>query len=337
MTGALTWARLSFRQQRWELILVALGVAATAAAMVYFASALDGMRAASPDCIGVLDPNLGTESGPPVACQAILTAYNDAQNWGSQLVNLVWAAPFGMGVLLGAPLVAREIDGGTAQLAWSLSRSRVSWLLRRIAFVTLFGLSLLALLAVLSNVLTAAMLPDMTLSEDFTYFGRRDLPVVARGVGAIMLGVLVGALIGRVLPAILASALVIGVAFAGVSLGMDQWNRSMATLVPRYNMIQQDTAALGVEYGIQTADGQFMSYDEAYASGLTLNLGDENGKWYASEDDFKAGHSVGQDTMLVIAGEWYPALMLRDSSVAVVLGLVALAGTALVVTRRRPT
>jgi hypothetical protein len=253
------------------------------------------------------------------------------------LVNLVWAAPFGMGVLLGAPLVAREIDGGTAQLAWSLSRSRVSWLLRRIAFVTLFGLSLLALLAVLSNVLTAAMLPDMTLSEDFTYFGRRDLPVVARGVGAIMLGVLVGALIGRVLPAILASALVIGVAFAGVSLGMDQWNRSMATLVPRYNMIQQDTAALGVEYGIQTADGQFMSYDEAYASGLTLNLGDENGKWYASEDDFKAGHSVGQDTMLVIAGEWYPALMLRDSSVAVVLGLVALAGTALVVTRRRPT
>jgi ABC-type transport system involved in multi-copper enzyme maturation permease subunit len=336
MTGALTWARLSFRQQRWELILVALGVAATAAAMVYFASALDGMRAASPDCIGVLDPNLVTEAGPPVACQAILTAYNDAQNWGSQLVNLAWAAPFGMGVLLGAPLVAREIDGGTAQLAWSLSRSRVSWLLRRIAFVTLFGLALLALLAVLSNVLTAAMMPGLKLGEDFTYFGRRDLPVVARGFGAIMLGVLVGALIGRVLPAILASALVIGVAFAGVSLGMDQWNRSMATLVPRYNMVEQDSAALGVEYGIQTADGQFMSYDEAYASGLTLNLGDENGKWYASEEDFKAGRSVGQDTMLVIAGEWYPALMLRDSAAAVVLGLVALAGTALVVTRRRP-
>jgi hypothetical protein len=335
MTGAVTWARLSFRQQRWELIIVALGVAATAAAMIYFAIALDGMRAVSPECIGAMDPDLVTESGPPVACQAILSARNDAQNWGSQLVNLAWAAPFGMGVLLGAPLVAREIDGGTAQLAWSLSRSRVSWLLRRIAFVTLLGLALLALLAVLSNVLTAAMMPDMTLSKDFTYFGRRDLPVVARGFGAIMLGVLVGAIIGRVLPAILASALVIGVAFAGVSLGMDQWNRSVATLVPRYNMVQQDTAALGVEYGIQTADG-FMSYNEAYASGLALNLGDENGEWYASEEDFRAGRSLGQDAMLAIAGERYPAVMLRDSAMAVVLGLVALAGTALIVTRRRP-
>lgn len=27
MTGALTWARLSYRQQRWELILVVLAVA----------------------------------------------------------------------------------------------------------------------------------------------------------------------------------------------------------------------------------------------------------------------------------------------------------------------
>lgn len=336
MTGALTWARLSYRQQRWELILVALGVAGTAAAMVYIASQLDGMRAGSPDCIGALSGNMVTGDGPPAACQAIFTAYNDVYNWGSNLVNVAWLAPFGIGVILGAPLVARETDGGTAQLAWSLSPSRVGWLLQRIAFVSLFGLALLAVLAVTSELLTAAMFPEKTVTEDFIYFGRRGLPVVARGVGAILVGVLVGALIGRVLPAVLASALVIGLVFVAVTLGLDQWNRSEATLQPRNLMMDDGTAALGVDYGIRTTDGEFMTYNEAYERGLALNYGGENGEWYASEEDAEAGRSLGQDTMLAIPGGRYPDLVIRDSAVAVVLGLVALAGTALIVIRRRP-
>ncbi|MGH2445393.1 MAG: hypothetical protein ACRDGD_05065 [Candidatus Limnocylindria bacterium] len=148
MTGALTWARLSYRQQKWELLLVVLGVAGVTAGMLWFANTLDALRAASPECLAGLSPNVVTESGPPVACQAFLTEYHETENWASNLTNLAWAAPFAVGVILGAPLVAREIDGGTAQLAWSLSRSRVGWLLRRIAFITLFGLALLAILAV---------------------------------------------------------------------------------------------------------------------------------------------------------------------------------------------
>ena len=336
MTGALTWARLSFRQQRWELILVALGVAGTAAAMLFFTSTLDGMRAASPECLAGLNSFGGLESEPQAACQAVLTAYYDAYNWGTNLVNLAWLAPFGMGVILGGPLVAREIDGGTAQLAWSLSRSRVGWLLRRIAFVTLFGRALLAVLAVTSELLTAAMFPEKTVSEDFIYFGRRDLPVVARGTGAIMVGVLVGALIGRVLPAVLASGLVIGLVFTGVSFGQDQWNRAEATLRPMFDAALFDPTGLDVSYGIQTNEGEFITHSEAFARGLSPNFSDEKGEIYESEEDLEAGRSIGRDAVLSIPGDRYPELVLRDSIMALLVGLGALSVTAVVVTRRRP-
>lgn len=340
MTGALTWARLSYRQQRWELLLVLLGVAAVAAAMFYFATTLDGMRAASPECLGNVGNFEADPSGPPPSCQATLTAYYEAEGMATNFVNLAWAAPFGMGVVLGAPIVAREIDGRTAQLAWSLSRSRVGWLLRRIAFAALFGLALLAVLSVASELLTAAIFPERTLTEDFAFFGRRGLPVVARGVGAIMVGVLVGAVIGRVLPAVLASALVIGLVFIGLSFGHDQWNRGEA--VPeRLNYesaggSQFDAGALDVAYGIETADGAFMTYTEAFARGLSANFTDERGEVYATEADMRAGESIGHDVRLVIPGERYPELVLRDSAAAVVVGLVALGATAVVVSRRRP-
>ncbi len=116
-------------------------------------------------------------------------------------------------MLLGAPLVAREIDGGTAQLAWSIGRSRTWWLLRRIAFIALIVALLLATLAVASEVLATMLAPDRNLSADFVWFGRRGWLIVARGMGALILGMLVGAAIGRVLPAILAAALVTALVF----------------------------------------------------------------------------------------------------------------------------
>ena len=336
MTGALTWARLSFRQQRWELILVVLGVAATAVGMFWSANVLDGLRAASPECLA----NVGNfvVEGPPIACQATMTAYYEAEGMAGNFINLSWAAPFGMGVILGAPLVAREIDGGTAQVAWSLSPSRVSWLLRRIAFVTLFGLALLAVLAVTSELLAAAMFPDRTMSEDFALYGRRGVPIVARGVGAIMLGVLVGSVIGRVLPAVLTAALVIGLAFLGLTLAEDRWNRAEAS-VQRYASPESqsfDMAALGVDYGLETSDGEFLSYSEMNERGMNPNFADEDGGWYASEEDLEAGRLLGYDAQMVIPGERYPDLVLRHSGLAVGLGILALVLASMVVVRRRP-
>jgi hypothetical protein len=114
MTGVLTWARLSYRQQRWELWLVAAGAALLVGAMLWFAYTLDGLYASSPDCLAFVAEELDSLTGPPVGCQAILDAYYETQGRASNLLGIALVAPFGIGVILGAPLVAREIDGGTA-------------------------------------------------------------------------------------------------------------------------------------------------------------------------------------------------------------------------------
>lgn len=330
MTAALTWARLSFRQQRWELILVVVGTAIVAGVMLWFANHLTAMIAANSGCLPT------TDSGPGPGCsQLVLESYYETQRWASQLLAFSFAAPFGMGVLLGGPLVAREIDGGTAQLAWTLSRSRVTWLLRRIAFVAVVVAVLLGVLAVTSEILAAALWPDSDLAHDFTYAGRRGWLVVVRGMGALGLGLLVGAVVGRVLPAILASALVIGLAFTGLSLLQDRWLEREAVVWDQASQVLP-AGSMYVASGIRTPDGVTYTWAEAHERGLDGSYIDENGAMFASEADMLAGRSLGTDIAFVIPGSRYPEVTLREGAVAGGVGLAALALAALVVRRRRP-
>lgn len=337
MTAALTWARLSFRQHRWELILVALGVAVAAIGMLWFASQIEGMRAASPDCLGEA-PNPGFFSdSTPTACQAVLNAYYETTGFADMFLDASFAAPFGIGILLGAPLVAREVDGGTAQLAWSLGRSRTWWLLRRIAFIGLFVVVALGVLAVTSEILAAALAPDRNLQADFTWFGRRGWLIVARGIGALLLGILIGAMIGRVLPAILAAGLVIALAFTGLSLTADRMNAADA-LVRRFYVDERSVnfslADLSLDYGL-VIDDAFVTYDELFRRGITATWS-ENGVAFASEADYLAGRPLGEDAQRFIPGKRYQEIAARDAATAGGLGLAALAATAFVVSRRRP-
>ncbi|HET7684943.1 MAG TPA: hypothetical protein VFM19_00875 [Candidatus Limnocylindria bacterium] len=329
MTGALTWARLSFRQQRWELILVAVGTAIVAGVMVWFASALTAMIAANPTCIPTGD------AGPSAACAAVVEEYYGMQGWADQLLAFSFAAPFGMGVVLGAPLVAREIEGGTAQLAWTLSRSRVGWLLRRIAFAAVVVAVLLGVLAVTSEMLAAALLPDRDLGHDFQWAGRRGWLIVARGMGALGIGLLVGAAIGRVLPAILASAVVIGLAFTGLSLLHDRWLSGEALIWDQATQILEP-GSMYLASGIRTPDGAVHTWSEAQARGVAIEYIDEQGRGYASEADMTAGRVAGTDIAFVIPGSRYPEVIAREAAMAGAAGLAALGLSALVVRRRRP-
>ena len=329
MTGALTWARLSFCQQRWELILVVAGTAIVAGVMLWFSNQLSALIAANPACLPT------TDSGATPSCMAVVDTYYETQGWASQLLAFSFAAPFGMGVLLGGPLVAREIDGGTAQLAWTLSPSRAWWLMRRIAFVAIVVGVLLGVLAVTSEILAAALWPGSDLAHDFTYAGRRGWLIVARGMGALGIGLLVGALIGRVLPAILASALVIGLAFVGLSLLHDRWLRADAVIWDQATQVLAP-GYMHVDSGIQTPDGSIYTWSEANALGLDVSYGDEQGRMYASEADMIAGRPLGTPIAWVIPGSRYPEVTAREGAMAGAVGLGALGLSALVVRRRRP-
>ena len=97
-----------------------------------------------------------------------------------------------------------------------------------------------------------------------------------------------------------------------------------------------DTAALSVDYGMETADGEFMTYSEMNERGVNPNYADDDGGWYASEEDLEAGSLLGYDARLTIPGERYPELVLRHSALAIGLGILALDVAAIVVVRRRP-
>ncbi len=156
-----------------------------------------------------------------------------------------------------------------------------------------------------------------------------------------MIGMLVSAIMGRVLPALLVSVLLIGLAYAGLSLGQEAWNRGEATVQLMHDddgrPVPFDFAALDVENGLVRPDGTFLTYGEAFERGLPPEfLEDEQGAVYASAADLEAGRAFGHNARLVIAGPRYSDLVVRDSLAWVAVGLAALGASAVVVSRRRP-
>ena len=81
---------------------------------------------------------------PPLGCELTLNAWYAAQNGVAGLsVGLLIFLSFAAGLFLGVPVVARELERGTARLAWSLAPSRMRWYLARL-------LPLLVLLAIVT-------------------------------------------------------------------------------------------------------------------------------------------------------------------------------------------
>lgn len=333
MSALVSWARLSYRQQRWELLLVALGVAGLAVGMLWFASQITGLRAAAdPRC---LDP---TTYVP--ACDGANIELQQAEDFASQLLSLAWVAPFGIGIILGAPLVAREIDRGTTQLAWSLSRSRVRWLLGKVGFALLVTIGLLAILGVTSEILARAIRPDIHFDADFTWVGRHGWLLAVRGGTALAVAILVGAVIGRVLPGVLAAIFAVALTFTAISVAQDGVLRHEARVI-RMNFtdpsaMDDDPGALQVDGGIQLASGTVYTYREMPAHGINATYTDETGRSYASEEDLRAGNVLGYDVWLVIPGARYPEVTAREGAATGVIGFGWLALSALVVRRRRP-
>src|SRR5258708_19386128 len=73
-------------------------------------------------------------SSCPDAVQAFTDEFGSAVNiafWASLLI-----APGLLGVLIGAPLIASELEYGTWRLAWSQTVPRTRWLAVKLALVT---------------------------------------------------------------------------------------------------------------------------------------------------------------------------------------------------------
>jgi hypothetical protein len=320
-----SWLILSFRLHRWEVLASAAGVALLSGAMLWFTWQLRELATAEPSC---LDPMTYV-----AACEQGSQAFYELTNKAEWLSYLAWLTPFGMGLLLGVPLVSREVEHRTAGVAWTLSRSRTSWLVRRAAFLILVLVVLLLVVAVMGEVLAAAALPTRHLDHDFAWYGRRGGLIVVRGLASVGIGVLMGAWLGRVMPALLVGIAATVLIFSGLSLGMDRWIEGDA-IVSAYGAPDEGGRYLGQR--VLLPNGDLVDYGELQRRGLSFEVIQDD-ELYARPEDI--GHPelmVGRDRQLLVPGKLYPSIVLRESGVvggtAVLLALAA----TFVVSRRRP-
>src|SRR6202050_1438559 len=142
------------------------------------------------------------------ACQGAVSAFDG--EFGSEVNIAFWSValivPGLIGVLVGAPLIARELEYGTWRLAWSQSVPRARWLAVKLALVT--G-GLIVLGAAMTAVITwyRAPMDRLTGHLEHNIFDFEGLVLTAYILCAFGFAVLAGLLIRRSIPAMIAAFL----------------------------------------------------------------------------------------------------------------------------------
>jgi hypothetical protein len=179
------------------------------------------------------------------ACQNAVSAFMARFN---TLVNIAfWALllllPGLIGVVVGAPLIARELEYGTWRLAWSQSVPRTRWLVTKLALVT-GGLLLLG--AAMTAVITWYREPMDKLTGHLinNIYDFEGLILTAYILFAFGLAVLAGLLIRRSIPAMVTAL----IAWLAIKLGVEYLLRPhfQAPLTLRQNCAHGCSISMGV-------------------------------------------------------------------------------------------
>ncbi len=238
--------RLAWKLQRWELASLTAFVFAVVVSLVVIGWRMEQIQASAPACFGEAYGPAGSDRG---GCEASFGAYSALQQIGPYAAVAATLAPFLLGVILGPPLVGREIEGRTAAMAWSLSGSRGRWLALRAGPVVM----LVLMTSVLIGLAGTTLAGQLAGGEPAFDSSVAPLPLeVARGGLALAIGLLAGAVIGRAFPAVLASALAVVVLMAATSIGIDAWMAAEAQ--PVSQAFDMRGASNSYETGLQDND-----------------------------------------------------------------------------------
>jgi hypothetical protein len=249
---------LAWRQQRTAVL---GGLAAIAVVVVALVLSGLSMRAEF-DRLG-----LGACAAPTdFTCTELTRTFTDRYTFVQLLLPFALVIPALLGVLWGAPLVAREVEHGTHRMVWTQSVSRRRWLLTKVAVVagaTVVGLGALSLAT------AWWMQPLMdTRSKRFEpgIFDSVGVAPVAYGLAALLLGVAAGAWTRKLVPAMALALVLFVVLRVGVDVGirpnfMEPVRATFA--LPLFGMSDEDDAALPTEWVLvletRTSEGQVVS------------------------------------------------------------------------------
>lgn len=251
----MTW--LTWRQHRAEAL--ALGIAIAAIGVLLLVLGLP-MHDLFPR--GVMHCAV-----PPLdqACRAGVARLQQDYGYATPVLTLLNLVPFAIGAFLGAPLLARELETGTWQLAWTQAVPRMRWLAVKLA-----GLGALTVLltAVFSAAVTWYRQPlDLFGRFEINGFDVSGIVPPAYALFAFSLAAAGGALLRRSLPA-LATALIV---FVAVRVTVAGWLRP--NLRAPLTLFEPVAAGSGtVHFGTDNARDWIL--DEGLADAAGKHLGD---------------------------------------------------------------
>jgi hypothetical protein len=317
---SLTWARLTFRLARFEILAFGGLIVALAIVSVAAAAWIDSLK---PPAACFAESATGNTSP---ACEFAFNAWYSAQSGVVGLAaGLLIFLSFAAGLFLGVPIVAREVERGTSRLAWSLTPSRMRWFLARMVPVLIVLAVLTFLAGVAADRFVAASTQDSDLSNSFTGFGFRGLLIASRAVFIFAVGVAVGAIVGRALPAIIFATIIATIGLSGGEAVHQRILRGEAVAIPFDPNANDGGSKPGdLNFGQQfiLPDGTLVGY-EYFGN-------DGNGPY---NDDGTTKYPM---VAMVVPGERYRFVETREAVVLAGGSLVALVLAGFVVSRRRP-
>jgi hypothetical protein len=209
----LTRIWLTYKQLRFETIAIAvvcLGVAVAALIEAYRLNSVNVSMACLQSWQGALQYMGGSPSAEQIRCAPFVESFQSIQN--STDLNIVrlllYLAPIVAGIVFGAPMVARELEQGTAPLSWSLSGSRRRWLLGKVLAGAVLLVPLMLVMGLAADVLQSAYSPGLNVYAAFeNYLGRGIIDVfwaLAAFAGTLALGTI----LSRTLPAVIVGLVV---------------------------------------------------------------------------------------------------------------------------------
>jgi len=150
------------------------------------------------------------------ACEVVTRPFSAYHQTAVDVGVLLLAIPALVGVFVGAPLLARELENGTFRFAWTQGCGRLRWAVAKLA---LLALAVTAAAGAFSLLFSWFYQPffaehlDGVLAPQL--FNLRGVDFAAWTLAAFAIGAIAGVLIGRTVPA-MAAALA---AWAGLALG----------------------------------------------------------------------------------------------------------------------
>ncbi|WP_431883264.1 ABC transporter permease subunit [Micromonospora gifhornensis] len=184
---------LIWRQHRTEVCVLGLLVGLFGVALLVLGTQAHDLFPGGPArCAG--------EAGVDEACTAAFRRLDEEYGYLENLLAAFYLVPVVIGAFLGAPLLARELEDGTWQLAWTQAVPRMRWLAAKL--VALAGVTV-ALTGMFTVVLTWFRQPFDAWEGRFQYdaFDLEGLVPMAYALFAFGVATAAGAILRRSLPA----------------------------------------------------------------------------------------------------------------------------------------